>query len=184
MAIWTWAPATITENSEQFAEIITVSDSGYEKRRIKASRPIWSGVFNYYNQHRTERYDMSAFLRARSGPHEWFYLPSFMWDASISTAYSSGTSIIVDDNSRIIDSYLYGRTYIWLQNTSGENEVATITGSSGSTIITISAGLTYDYSIGCEVDICYKARLAETAFVFQDNSYFKHDISIAFKEVK
>ena len=182
--IFHWAPASIGENTENFSEIITISESGYEKRRTKASRSLMTCTFNYVNRQRAERYAIAAFLRARSGPHEWFWLPSFLWDSSVKTLYTTGTTLYVEDNSHFSEARSNGRYFIYIVNSSGQYETAYIAATPGSDQLTLNAALTYDYPVGSEVDICYRARLADLNFAIDDLTYFVHNITLPFQEVK
>jgi len=182
--IYHWPPATISDNSENYSEIITISESGYEQRRKKASRSLASFTFNYTSRSKETRNEIAAFLRARYGPHEWFWIPSYMWDSSVKTAYTTGTTLYVNSNALFIEALAIGRKYIFIVNSSGQYEVKEFSGTVSTDRITLVSALSYDYPVGSEVDICFRARLDADSFVINDESYYKHHLSIPFREVR
>jgi len=107
-----------------------------------------------------------------------------MWDSQVKTAYTTGTTLYVDDNTLFIEALTLNRGYIFIINSSGQYEVKAFTGTVSTDQLTLASSLTYDYPVGSEVDICFRARLDSESFVFDDESYFKHNMRIPFREVR
>jgi len=183
--ILTIAPSSLMEEP-RWSTIVTRFESGVEQRKRRRHRSLRVFELSWKDGLLTEAQRIALLKKFEelAGSFDTFYLPSFQYETTLTSAASSGNgSIQVADATPFSDVAGAPGNRIWLQDPStGANEVATIASISGNTL-TLNSGLANSYSSGSYVHLCFKVRLADDVLSFSVPNLFSRELRIRCEEV-
>jgi len=171
--------------------LVTTFESGKEQRRTKWAKPKYAAnlTFLRYLQQRGVIGDIWAFVEARQGKYDYFWLPSFKHDTFLMADYTGGTTVYVERTDRFSAVSEAHGNYIYINDgTNHEIKQVSSLASSPERIILVGA-LTNSYIVNSAkgqkvwVQIAYKVRLAADSYSEDNTADFVHSTGLTFVEV-
>ena len=148
------------KDSVKFLTLITTYESGKEQRRTKIATPQRSFSMQFskalINDGLTD--NIWNFFKARKGMGEGFYLPSWANDAKLTTAYSSGTTLTVNNSLRFSALSGESENRLIIRKSDSVIETKTIAAIPTSTSITMNSALSNSYEVNTPVFVGYYVR--------------------------
>ena len=169
--IFTWIPIDKGASEELEPNIlVTRFELGKEQRRVKGAARI--GRINHnFEVFPAQFLAIKDFYLNRMDDGEWFWLPSYHYESTIS-ATSSGTTVNVGDATQFASSATgypnKRKSNVFLAKV-GANEVVTIA-STATGILNLTSALSTSYTTTDYLMIAYKCFFSEN-----DNPSFKTD---------
>jgi len=135
--------------------------AGYVQTTSHVDEALYRWALNYFNVPKSEWETLRAFIDARKGPGEFFYMPSMVKDTTLTSAYSSGNDIDVAELSYFsATDNAHGNKLVVYDPATGNYDgqtVASLSASSGAGTITLDGALASAMGEGSYVEVAVKA---------------------------